>query len=163
GLPATAGFTGTATDLPFFDWTAVAYADSRDSVAHAGELLLADSTGAVTRYGVDQFRFAAAVPSSRLLYTGSSLLSASRSSRTFAVGFYGADVCDGASPSSLLPTVGGCAPPLLIASWNGASNGGVLAVDPAGNAFVAMQNETAAELRGFEASTIAAGTPPTEG
>ncbi|MGZ5968385.1 MAG: hypothetical protein ACXWP4_12010 [Polyangiales bacterium] len=166
-VPSGVFWGGAAYDLPFFGWTAFSYTGS--GTGFPGEVVLATSSGALTRYHVNGFFSAVGVGLSstsggRLIHTSVSPLSETVVT-TNKGGVYAADSCGSAATSPrLVPgTDTSCKAPFEIASWEAGSSGPVV-VDPNENLFAI--NSTFGgkqELRGFERSTIARGAGATSG
>lgn len=160
-VPTSAFWGAAAYDLPFFGWTAFSYTGS--GAGFPGEVLLADSTGALTRYHVNGF-FAAAVvggaTGGRVVHTSVGALSPTKTADN-AGGVYVADSC---GVGKLLPEGDAtCTAPQKIATWEAGSSGPV-ASDPDENVFAILSSFGGKqELRGFERSTIARGGKATEG
>ncbi len=160
-VPMGAFWGGAAYDLPFFGWTAFSYTGT--GAGFPGEVLLADSAGALTRYHVNGF-FAAAVVGSaaggRVVHTSVGPLSAMKSTEN-AGGVYAADSC---GAGKLLPEGdASCAAPQKLSTWEAGSSGPI-AADPDDNVFAILSKFGGKqELRGFERSTIARGGKATEG
>jgi hypothetical protein len=152
-----------AIDLPFFGWTAVSW--TAQFPATGGEVILAKGDVVEQRYDVNGFYAAAGIGTEakgRLLYSGLSKLESPADSKS---GLYAADSCGGPGQDPRLVPDGdaSCAAPSAVALWSDSS--GPVAVDGAGNVFAVMASFVSGdqELRGFEASTVAPGAPPTSG
>ncbi len=156
-----------ALDLPFYNWTAIAYAGT--SAGYPGELVLASSSSTdLVRYNVNGYFSESAVglaaSGGRLLYTGLSPLATSAST-TNAGGLYAADRCGSAtsSPRLLPDTDTTCGAPLEVATWESGSSGPI-AADYKENVFAILSTFSGKqELRGFESSKIARGGLATNG
>lgn len=161
GVPSGVFWGGAALDLPFFGWTAFSYTGT--GTGFPGELILTNTSGALTRYNVNGFFSGVGIglmssSGGRLIHTSTSpIMSAAAATNTGAL--YGADSCGTASSSPRLLPSGdsACKDPLKIASWEAGSSGPI-AVDPNENLFAILSSFGGnQELRGFERSTVARG------
>ena len=170
-VPTGSFWNGGAIDLPFFGWTAFAYTGA----ASAGELILTDSAGKLTRYFMKGLYGNAALAvtggtGGRLLYTGLSTLSLTAVTGARDAGLWAADSCGTASaPRLLAATDTSCKDPTKIGTWQNGDSG-LVTRDPAGNVFAMLSTVDFAdstksfyEARGFPASTVARGAAPTAG
>jgi hypothetical protein len=167
GVPSGAYWGSQALDVPFFNWTAFSY--SGTGAGFPGELVLADSSGTLTRYNVNGFFAMGAISLSstsggRIVYTGLSPVSATATT-TNEGALYAADSCGAVSVSPRLLPAGdtSCKAPIKVGTWTSGSSGPVT-VDAAENLFVVLSKFGGAqELRGFERSTVARGAAPSGG
>ena len=146
-LPAMAFLGGQAVDLPFFDWTAIAYTQGDLS----GEVILLEGQAVATRYPVNGFFSAAALGSGsagRLVYSGLSVLGDVVTKKN---AIYAADACGSPGNMPRLLPAGDmtCAAPLEVSSYDDYS--GPVAADRAGNVFVVLSTPTDQTARGFAA------------
>jgi hypothetical protein len=158
-MPAGAFLAQQVADLPFFDWTALAWSGSYPDTK--GKLLMIGGGAVARSYDVNgAYAFAGVgdATSGRLLHTGLSPIGAATESQN---GLYAADAC--ADPQQDLGTGQGCSAPISVAAWGDSS--GPVAVDSAGNAFVVLASFASGnqEARGFSAAQIARGAAPTAG
>jgi hypothetical protein len=133
---ATGIFWGPAFDLPYLDFSAIAYTGSA-APTFPGELVALDGAFLTvkSRASVNGFYSAVGYESGgaqRLLYTGLSGLT-DKPSDTASGGVYGSSLCAG----QLAPTAD-CTPSAKLGSW--APSSGPVARDSAGNVAVALSN-----------------------
>jgi len=158
-VPSGVFWGSQALDVPFFGWTAFSY--SGTGAGFPGELILADSAGALTRYNVNGFFSVAAISLSstsggRLLYTGLSTIGTTVTT-TNEGALYAADSCGSASSSPRLMPSGdsSCKAPSKVGTWASGSSGPI-ATDAGENLFAVLSKFGGTqELRGFERSTVA--------
>ncbi|MBI2389016.1 MAG: hypothetical protein HYV09_05300 [Deltaproteobacteria bacterium] len=167
GVPSGAFWGSQAIDLPFFGWTAFSYTGT--GTGFPGELLLVNTSGALTRYHVNGY-FAGvglgqlSTSGGRLLHTSLSSIGSAAGS-TNEGGLYAADSCGSASTTPRLLPAGdtACKDPIKVATWEAGSSGPI-AVDPDENLFAILSKFGGnQELRGFERSTVARGSAATAG
>lgn len=158
-IPANAFVGGTAVDLPFFGWTAIAWTGSFPDTV--GEIVMIKGSTVDRSYAVNGAFSMAGVGDAtggRLLFSGLSPIGAVA---TDVNGFYAADACD--MPSQDLGTGTGCQASAEVAAWGDSS--GAVAVDHDGNAFVVLASFATGdqEARGYAAAEVARGAKATAG
>ncbi|MCC6522353.1 MAG: hypothetical protein IT373_06815 [Polyangiaceae bacterium] len=141
-----------AVDLPFGDWTLLSW--TGDFGTSDGEVLMVSGTSVATRFAVQGFfdGVGLGAPSGgRLLYTGLGALAATPAPASPAV--YAADFCAPLDLCAALP----------VATF-GEANGPV-AADEHGHVFAVETRFSSGDftVRGFAASTVGVGAPPTDG